>query len=222
MGGPGERDGKEYARNQCLTPLNVYRLKPGGYGPGCGAQPDRTVISGSGGNSWAACGCRPGGHGEGLRRSRGDAAGTKLGTSPVERTAVNMGTVPVLPPVRAPARTVGLGPPSADRAGTGRSRRSSPRPGKPATWRRAAAETRREGCCNAERRAGEYRRRLADLRAALRRVRRCRPSFTVGRWPILAAGSMICSTSCTTRRCCGWRGTGSRATPVRELPASTG
>ena len=30
--------------------------------------------------------------------------------------------------------------------------------------------------------------------------RRCRPSFTVGRWPILAAGSMTCSTSCTTRR----------------------
>ena len=29
--------------------------------------------------------------------------------------------------------------------------------------------------------------------------RRCRPSFTVGRWPILAAGSTTCSTSCTTR-----------------------
>lgn len=29
------------------------------------------------------------------------------------------------------------------------------------------------------------------------KYRRCRPSFTVGRWLALAAGSMICSTSCT-------------------------
>ena len=38
----------------------------------------------------------PGGHGEGPRRNHGEAAGTKWGSSPVERTAVNVGTVPVL------------------------------------------------------------------------------------------------------------------------------
>jgi hypothetical protein len=33
-----------------------------------------------------------GGHGEGLRRSRGDTAGAKPGASPVDRAAVNVGT----------------------------------------------------------------------------------------------------------------------------------
>jgi hypothetical protein len=36
---------------------------------------------------------RWGGHGEGLRRSRGDAAGTKLGISLVDRYIVNVGTI---------------------------------------------------------------------------------------------------------------------------------
>ena len=35
---------------------------------------------------------RWGGHGEGLRRTRGDAAGAKVGASPVDRFMVNMGT----------------------------------------------------------------------------------------------------------------------------------
>src|SRR6266508_4623649 len=35
---------------------------------------------------------RHGGHGKGLRRTHGDAAGEKLGTSPVERSSVNVGT----------------------------------------------------------------------------------------------------------------------------------
>ena len=48
-----------------------------------------------------------------------------------------------------------------------------------------------------------------------RGYRGCRPSFTVGRRPIPAAGSTICSTSCMTRRRCSWRLTGSRATAAR-------
>src|SRR6266540_3239429 len=35
---------------------------------------------------------RHGGHGKGLRRTHGDAAGEKLGASPVERSTVNAGT----------------------------------------------------------------------------------------------------------------------------------
>ena len=94
-----------------------------------------------------------------LRRSHDDAAGTELGSSPVERTAVNAITVPVLTlGPREPVRLAGLGPQSADRVGAGRSRRSTPSRGKPGTWGRPAAGSRREGCCDAERSAGEYRR----------------------------------------------------------------
>src|SRR4051812_46206645 len=83
-----------------------------------------------------------GGHGEGLRGSRGDAAGTKSGSSFIERIAVNTGTVSVLAFVlMLPALGLGLGPPSADRVGTGGSRRSSRSPGEPDTGRRAAAVT---------------------------------------------------------------------------------
>jgi hypothetical protein len=42
----------------------------------------------------AGLACRWGGHGEGLRRSRGDAAGAKLGAGLIDRLTVNTGTVP--------------------------------------------------------------------------------------------------------------------------------
>ncbi len=50
-----------------------------------------------------------GGHGEGLRRSRDEAAGAKPGTSPVDRDAVNVGTVHVAVPAVVPARRDGRG-----------------------------------------------------------------------------------------------------------------
>ena len=75
-----------------------------------------------------------GGHGEVLRGNRGDAAGTELGSSFVERITVNTGTALVLPDPAHPVRSFGLGSSSADRIGVGRSRRSTPRPGKPVTW----------------------------------------------------------------------------------------
>ncbi len=39
----------------------------------------------------------PGGREEGLRRTRGDAAGEELGTDPADRHTVNMGTLSRLP-----------------------------------------------------------------------------------------------------------------------------
>jgi hypothetical protein len=45
-------------------------------------------------DSVAGLACRWGGHGEGLRRSRGDAAGAKLGAKLINRFAVNTGTIP--------------------------------------------------------------------------------------------------------------------------------
>ena len=59
--------------------------------------------------------------------------------TPTIDQSVNTGTVPVLPWAAHPARISRLSQPSADQAGTGRSRRSSPSAGKPRTWRRAAA-----------------------------------------------------------------------------------
>ena len=45
-------------------------------------------------DSVAGLACRWGGHGEGLRRNRGDAAGAKLGAKLIDRFAVNTGTIP--------------------------------------------------------------------------------------------------------------------------------
>ena len=128
MGGSGERDGEEYARNQRVyvllkahTGSNLADMGWGGAHsrPATGGElPGRLVDVGSGG------------HGEGLRGSRGDAAGTELGSSFVERIAVNTGTVPGSARPARPADGGRLGPSSTDRAGTGRSRRSTPRPGR--------------------------------------------------------------------------------------------
>jgi hypothetical protein len=45
-------------------------------------------------DSVAGLACRWGGHGESLRRSRGDAAGAELGAKLIDRFAVNTGTIP--------------------------------------------------------------------------------------------------------------------------------
>ena len=76
-------------------------------------------------------GVGPGGHGDVLRGSRGEAAGIELGSSFVERITVNAGTARSCPTAVSPAWPVGLGSSSADRIGTGRSRRSTPSRGKP-------------------------------------------------------------------------------------------
>src|SRR6266536_3254385 len=105
-----------------------------------------------------ACGCLPGGHGEVLRGSRGDAAGIELGSSFVERIAVNTGTVPVCPASRG--QRAGLGWARCRPIGRGRGGAAVVlRAGEsPRTWGRAAAVSRREGGCNAARRAAEWQR----------------------------------------------------------------
>ena len=72
-----------------------------------------------------------GGHGDVLRGSRGDAAGTELDSSFIERITVNAGTARSCQTAAHPAQLVGLGSSSADRIGAGRSRRSTPSRGKP-------------------------------------------------------------------------------------------
>jgi len=74
-GGSGEHDEKEYARNRCVKPPKMsHQLEPDGSGLGAARARLRGNPSG-----WATSGlvttAGPGGHGEGLRRSRGDAAG---------------------------------------------------------------------------------------------------------------------------------------------------
>ena len=69
----------------------------------------------------------------------GDAAGAKLGTNPVRTDSSERGKRPgvALPGRRPAGRRAGATP--AVGAGSWRSRRSTPRPGKPVTWGRAAA-----------------------------------------------------------------------------------
>jgi hypothetical protein len=72
-----------------LRLLSCRQLQPGGCGLVRGAYPP--VMSG--GELPAGCPrSGSGGHGEGLRRSHGEAAGVKPGASLVNRTAVNAGT----------------------------------------------------------------------------------------------------------------------------------
>src|SRR6266567_6308863 len=61
----------------------------------------------------------PGGHGEGLRRTRGEAAGTQPGSSSAERTTVNTGTARAGSRRRASGPLAGIGAPTAERAGRG-------------------------------------------------------------------------------------------------------
>src|SRR4051794_35736540 len=89
--GSGKRDGEEYARNQRAYVLRkVDRLESGRSGPGV----VRTCPASVGGElpGWLVD-VGPGGHGEVLRGSHGDATGTELGSSSIERTSVNVGTV---------------------------------------------------------------------------------------------------------------------------------
>jgi hypothetical protein len=46
-------------------------------------------------DSVAGMRCQWGGHGEGLRRNRGDAAGAELDAKPINRFSVNTGTIPL-------------------------------------------------------------------------------------------------------------------------------
>ena len=115
-------------------PKEWNRLQPGGYGPVSSACLPCDGESNSG--DFVLSIAR--GHAEGLRRTRGEAAGEKLGAAPIQRNVVNMGTalVPSAPAISGTDRLA-----VSRRNSVGRSRRSTPRPGKPATWGRAAARS---------------------------------------------------------------------------------
>ena len=70
-------------------------------------------------DSEAGLACRRGGHGEGLRRSRGDAAGAKLDAKLIDRFAVNTGTIPRRSRCPGSTRAGGIGPSSAEGTGWG-------------------------------------------------------------------------------------------------------
>jgi hypothetical protein len=53
--------------------------------------------------------CGVGGHEEGLRRTRGDAAGAQPGSYSIQRITVNVGTVPGLSSARASSAAAGAG-----------------------------------------------------------------------------------------------------------------
>src|SRR4051812_20525117 len=105
-------------------------------GQRCAPRSGRTVAEGTSARSRVG---RVGGHDEVLRGSRGEAAGEELGADPVERSCGERGNHRAVVPLFDRPGRGGLGTPSADRRVVGRSRRSSPRPGKPVTWARAAA-----------------------------------------------------------------------------------
>ena len=70
-------------------------------------------------DSVAGLACRWGGHGESLRRSRGDAAGAKLGAKLIDRFAVNTGTIPHRSRGLESIRVRGIDPSSVEGAGWG-------------------------------------------------------------------------------------------------------
>src|SRR5215218_7789279 len=61
------------------------------------AETQCTLAAGGLATPWPVFRGRRGGHEEGLRRTRGEAAGEKLGAAPVDRSAMNVGTILGLP-----------------------------------------------------------------------------------------------------------------------------
>jgi hypothetical protein len=144
----------------------THRLEPGGSGP----EAMRTRFPHHGGGELPGMSAgRWGGRGDVLRGSHGDVAGAESGASSVERSTSEHGNHPWSARGHVANVDAGLGTPSAERPGVGRSRRSSRRshdlpwrPGEPATGRRAAVVPRslgnekKVGDCNAERCATEW------------------------------------------------------------------
>jgi len=134
---------ERYTRETDVLRLSkTHRLEPGGSGPDA----TRTRLPHHGGGELPdmSAGLR-GGRGDVLRGSHGDVAGVESGASSVERSMGEHGNrLWSAPWSTSPTWPGGLGTPSVDRSGMGRSRRSSPRPGEPVTWRRAAVVSRRD------------------------------------------------------------------------------
>lgn len=105
----------------------------------------RVIRSGKG---WRPFGSPSGAVGQPAKKVCGvlaGATGVKPGASLVDRKEVNTGTSPGPPSPRAEPGSWRVGALPTDRPGLGRSRRSTPRTGKPATWGRAAASRATKG-----------------------------------------------------------------------------
>jgi hypothetical protein len=92
--GSGKQDEKVYERNQRQSPVSLMPAPTWWIWAGM----QRTPLERRRRLRSRLVRCRPGGHGEGLRRTRGEAAGAQLDTSLVDRLVVNAGTVATLPP----------------------------------------------------------------------------------------------------------------------------
>ena len=153
--GSGKRDGKEHARNQRSYVLRkVNRLESGGSGPGV----VRTRRLGADGelSGWLVD-VGPGGHGEVLRgnhwRCHRDRVGLLLHRANISERGNRLDPRP-----RPRTRRGGWGwvhrrPNGSGRGGAVVVLRAGE---SPCTWGRAAAVSRREGCCNAERGTTEW------------------------------------------------------------------
>jgi len=93
-----------HERNQCLT---FRKRRTGSNLADMGRDAARGRCLSGAANSEAGKFRRSGGHGEGLRRSRGDAAGAELGISLADRHMVNVGTIRGRPTGRAASPAAG-------------------------------------------------------------------------------------------------------------------
>ena len=220
--GFGERVGKEYVRNRRLTSFN----RATGSNLVDMGRVRRAAIRCDLGGELAGRSTKagPGGREEGLRaysrRCRWDTVGLLL------RRAKHSehGNHPVsLPPGTRSSVVGGIGATTAERAGWGgaavvvRGRES-----------RSHGEGRQrfregEGNCNAARRDAEWRRSGRPRNGSVGSGSGdAGQASSLGGGPILTAGSMTCSTSCTTRRRWSWRSTGSRAIAGARSPGVDG
>src|SRR5215218_1777801 len=105
--GSGERDGKvQRERTSGRTALSeasapTWRMW---------AETQCTLAAGGMATPWPVFRGWRGGHEEGLRRTHGEAAGAKLGAAPVDRSAMNVGTILRPPAVCGQARCRLLAP----------------------------------------------------------------------------------------------------------------
>ena len=100
--GPASSDEKAYERNRCST-LRKSSAGSNLTDMGWCAARDQGRFAGAD-QLEAGVSVRWGGHGEGLRRSHGDAVGVKVGASLIERFQVNVGTAHGRPSTGHPAR----------------------------------------------------------------------------------------------------------------------
>lgn len=109
------------ARSEGIREEPVVKLRKRGTGSNLGDMGRVAVHSLPKGwvDSVADLACRWGGHGESLRRNRGDAAGAKLDAGLIDRFTVNTGTIPLRSHDLESIRTGGIDASSVEGSGWG-------------------------------------------------------------------------------------------------------